>query len=879
MAQTASNNPAFVPTEIERIQQRLQSYPPSTIEHRQRLIRQHIRANGVIHSTAGTAEFHNRPWQLDLLPSMIEQSEWQSLSAGLHQHARLRSALYSDLYSKREVIHQGIVPAQCILAHSGYMRAAHCLVPHQALPLYSSDVTRATDGTWKLLGDTPESMAGCGYVLENRDVLSRVLSTLFRTSSVERLGGFLSSMQQALLGSADPDARCVILGYGAKDPRVLEHSYFAKNLGCTLVALTDLVVKDNRVWLKTIEGLQRVDIILRFVADHHLDPLSNASGASSVGIPGLLSVVRSGNVTLVNPPGVSALANRALAAYHQQLCQFYLNEKPQLIPIPTYWLGDREQRAVVLSDFDSFTIHHINDSSRVYQASNLDESTKKQLHSHITLSPYQFVAIQQVELVQEPFVGETKKADAWQSLNIRTFTLRQNEHYLTMPGGLGTSNQIAELNNNDSVCNSKDVWILDCHYPDTGNTGQSGMVQSVPPINMESRSSEQQQVTCAYGIAAHASYSSFTTSDDALTSRLAENLFWFGRYTERCENTIRLLRTTLQQFQSDEQYSRSAANSLLRTLTVVTGTYPGFVSDASPIRLQAPDEELQSLIANPEIAGTLMFTLKQLQFSADEIRERVSPDLNHFLNKLDDLTVELAAETQGNGLTTDGDELNLRMLQFSELLTILVAITGLTHENLTHGDGWRFITLGRRIERARFGANVLHCALGDPHALAPASRQPVHSSANAAGEFGGGSVAILENLLHVFDSIMTYRNRYRGELSTDKVVHLLMQDESNPRSVGFQLASIEHEILQLPGVQRSNKQHQLLRLATSGLSRVRLAEVSALLHTGSMQDSSQRQTFGNILHSLETIPAELANCLAANYFTHVETRNALGSQT
>ena len=298
------------------------------------------------------------------------------------------------------------------------------------------------------------------------------------------------------------------------------------------------------------------------------------------------------------------------------------------------------------------------------------------------------------------------------------------------------------------------------------------------------------------------------------------------------------------------------------------------MGNGADAKLRHPDKELQALIADAEKPGTLLFTLNQLQHSADEIRERISPDLYQFLNQLDDLTRSLINTATVQQLSCNSDALNQRIMQFGEILTVLVAITGLTHENLTHGDGWRFITLGRRVERARFGATVLrHNVL-----------QNKQGSTHASPGNNTGNVAILENLLHVFDSIMTYRSRHQIDLSSAKVLHLLLQDESNPRSVAFQLAAINDEVLMLPGVNRNPRQNRLLRLASNGLSHVRLVDANELFYFDEAfdhlqtQDRPQTQNFSTLMHTLESIPAELANTLAANYFTHTETRNALGSQ-
>jgi len=241
MAHPATDNFEHPVTGEQAVLDRLESLSPERIDARLREIRRQIRSNGVVHGASVTEAFESRPWQLDLQPRVIRQNEWNTLSKGLIQRTRLRSALFRDLYSSRELILENIVPANGIFAHRGYLREAHGIPCPEQLPIYSIDVARSDNGDWQVIGDSPDSLEGCGYALENRHVLSRVLATLFRTQSVARIGQFLARLQYEVLESLDPDARCVLLAQGSKDTHILEYSYLAKHLGCTLVFLNDLV--------------------------------------------------------------------------------------------------------------------------------------------------------------------------------------------------------------------------------------------------------------------------------------------------------------------------------------------------------------------------------------------------------------------------------------------------------------------------------------------------------------------------------------------------------------------------------------------------------------------------------------------------------------
>lgn len=795
---------------------RLQSLAAQHAQQHESEIAQLLRSNGLAYGSVGQRRLEERPWQLDVLPKLIEQSEWQQLEAGLNQRARLKQALLNDIYGEQALFHQGIMPAQAVFAHRGYLRAVRQVPSAWQLPLCNIDVTRTRHGTWLATGDSNQKPGHVGYALENRLVLSQVLPDHYRYGRVQRHAAYFRSLIATLSNSMDIDERCVLLGYGASHPNHFEHAYLAKYLGYTLVEPNDLTVRDQRVWLKTVAGLQRVDVIFRFINDRDTDPLAY-SGGDGTGIPGLLHAAIANNVQIINPLGSAALDNPALDAYLAPLCQFYLGETPLLDSVGSYWLGDAAQRDAAFSRLDALSIRDINAAPDDSPVSALNEQQRSALLTRIDATPHSFVAVEPID--RERVESVFNQMPTSLPIILRTYLVNNGENFEAMPGGLC----LLDDNNpgdDQQHQSSKDVWVLSR--------------QNVPEDSL----------------LPHQDIPDYAIHDGELPSRVADNLFWLGRNAERAENTLRNLRSALQlmrRFDADEQIPVPTSELLasqLRATTTATDTLPGFVGAGAARRLQKPDRELLSIIFNENRTGSLANTLQNLQFTAGSVRDRVSYDLLRILNRLDDRARFLQQESAYKSLTGNSKALSQLIEQFNQLIDSLAALSGMTHENFTHGEGWQFMMLGRRIERARQATAVLGSVLQNNQ----------------------NDPAVLENLLRNFDSVMTYRSRYRSQLDARLVLNLLLLDERNPRSVAYQLLHIDRSIRTLPGMRRADHSDPLLKLVTAVLSRVRLAEPAELL----AGNQNQRQSLKKFVMIIEELTSKLATTLSANYLTHTE---------
>ena len=810
--------------------ERFEAFGPEGVRTRRREIERQLRANGVGFGPPAPAA-EARPWRLDLVPMVIEPADWAALAAGVEQRARLKRAFLADVYGEQRLLAERVVPPALVLSHPGYVRDAVGIGASAELPVFACDVSRSPSGRWYAAGDVCRYPEGLGYTLENRLVLSRVLPRSFRDLRVRRVAGWFRALQSLVLDSMDRDARCVLLGHGSSHPHHFEVAWLAKYLGYTLVEIGDLTVRGERAFLKTVAGLQRVDVILRFVADGSIDPLAS-DARPGPGLPGLLRAVRAGGVRVINPIGSSVAGSPALNAWLPALCQALLGEPLLLESAPTYWLGDPGERAHVRAHVDRMLFRDTDAGAELDDPTLMPGDARAALEARIDAEPERLVAQERIDRSVAPTLGPDGGLVARQ-VTVRLFCVAGNLEAggrrapEVLGGGLCLVDDDAggRRRRFDELDLGKDVWVV-----------------SDGPVRADTLLPSREDAL------------DYAVVEGELPSRVADDLFWLGRNAERVEATARLLRAVCRELQDedspvDADEPTAALAALLRATSAATGTGPGFTGRGARRRLSSPDRELHSLFHDRDRLGTLPSALATLTFSASVVRDRVSPELLLVLNELDEVQARLHRHRGRVAAARDPETLIERIEVLDRLLGTLAAVAGLTHENFTHGDGWLFLMLGRRIERASIGATALGTMLSR-------SRDDAR---------------LLEGLLKLFDSAMTYRSRYRSRVVARLCVHLLVIDETNPRSLGFQFAEIDRLVRLLPGVRAGTTGSAVERHAVAGLSRVRLADAGELLDT----PGDGRQSLVRFLAVLEALPIGLAETLTARYLSHVETRREL----
>ncbi|MDB5325536.1 MAG: hypothetical protein JWM57_1105 [Phycisphaerales bacterium] len=695
-----------------------------------------IHDNGITHNVYGDANGLDRPWNLDAVPLLTEQAAWEKWSAALTQRGVLLDRLLADLYGPRRTIAEGLLPAELVYTSPAFLRPCHAIdVPGaRRLHLYAADFVRQAGGGYAVLSDRTQAPFGAGYSLENRIVLSRVLPNVFRQCNVQRLAPFFVALRQTLSNLAPSNRdnpRVVLLTPGPYSETYFEHAYLARYLGYTLVQGNDLTVRDARVYLKTLGGLQRIDVIFRRVDDDYCDPLELHAG-STLGVPGLLQAVREGNVAIANSLGSGVLQTAGFMPYLPRLCQFLLGEELRAPSVQTWWCGDARDRAYVLDNLPNLVIKSAYPSRGADPtfAGELSKEALAELAETIRVHPGRFVAQEQVMSATMPALVDSRIEP--RRFVTRAYLAAEGDSYTVMAGGLTRVTQTAEsfVVSLQKGGGSKDVWVQ--------STGPVSTVTLLTPAT--------EKVSLSRGGA-------------DLPSRVADDLYWLGRYVQRSEAAARLARAVVSR--AIDQGGESG-----RTLAVLTAAFVGRQVESTPHACERP---LLACLFDPKFPGGLRRDVNGAYSLARLLRDRISVDAWRILQSIDSDLAEFKPVAD-EPLAGVGELLNALIVNFA-------AFTGLSTDSMTRGLAYRFLDTGQRVERAVTTAHLLRDTI-------------------ITGQDNDST--LLEAVLEIADSSLTYRRRYLTHLEAHAVVDLLLADETNPRSVAFQLVAIDGHLAQLP---------------------------------------------------------------------------------
>lgn len=806
----------------ERFMAALEALGSETLELRRREAQRLLRENGVTYNVYGDSQKLTRPWRLDPVPLLISSEEWAIIEVGLKQRAELLDLILKDLYGKQSLLKKGLLPSDLVFGHEGFLHPCVGALQNQQqhLIVHSANLARGPNGRMWVLDDRTQAPSGSGYALENRTVMTRVLPDIFRETQVHRLSGFFKALRKGLADIAPQnkeDPRIVVLTPGPLNETYFEHAYLAAYLGFTLVQGGDLTVRDGHVWLKALDGLQAVDVILRRVDDSFCDPLEFRS-TSQLGVAGLLEVVRRGNVAIANPLGSSILENPGLLAFLPRLARYFLNQELKLSSVATWWCGQRRERDFVLHNLDSLVIKSINRSlgNHAVFAGTLSNKGKDHLRNQILAKPHLFIGQEQVSFSTLPaFIDNHIEP---RNAVLRNFVVASGDDYVVMPGGL---TRVAREKDNFIVSNqaggiSKDTWVL-ASEPDE-------------PVSLWTQPKRNQPIDAI---------------TEPLTSRAADNLFWVGRHLERIEAATRLLRTVLlklrETFEFKDPVDNECLKILLRALTLVTGTYPGFVKSDAQL-LKAPEAELLSLAKDAHRRGSLTANIQDFVQAAFSIRDLWSHDT---WRGVDNIQRRWQQRVTNN-------EINIEQLQnhLDELITGIVAFTGLTSESMTREAAWLMLDSGRRLERALALIALLRSTLALRHEDALQNQ-------------------MLEAVLVSTDSLTIYQRRYRSFIQLPMVLELLLLDETHPRSLAYQLHQLSIHIDALPRGKGRNHLSEEERLILKAYTGLRLCSVLELTQVN--ENEGVYADFERMLSNTSTLLWQIAEVIAQTYFSHSQT--------
>lgn len=762
---------------------------------------------------------NRRPWHLDVLPLVVPPADWQRLAEGLVQRARVLNAVVKDVYGDQQLLRSGALPAPAVFANVNFVPHCHGYKARDDtfLQFLAFDVARAADGGWWVLSQRTETPAGIGYALENRIVTSRSIPDQFNANNLHRLAGFFRQFAEYFDRLGDQHLAVVLTG-GPDHQDYFEHALIGRYLGYPVVESADLTVRDNRVFLKTLEGLERVDVIVRRIASDASDPLELRS-VPGLGIAGLLQAARSGNVLLANALGSGVAASEALLPFMPALTERLLEESLLLPSVATWWCGTPEDRDYVLGNADRLSLRRgharrslLTAGSAEYADSDLEAMEPDALEALLRLRGYDFVGMEPMKTSTVPCLtsdGRVKPVP----MVMRVYLAATDSGYQVMPGGLV---KVSGRDLGENSHYSKDVWVL-----------------SDREITRETLIKPLRAAT-------------LKRSDRDLPSKTADDLFWLGRYFERADGGVRLYRNLFLRLAGEASIGNVPVTlDILTSLLVAQGRLtPSRARRALASGSRAVEHEIWNILFDPDSEDSLAQVLRNVARTADHVRERLSPDAWRIIERLTSVpNLRWRVHTVSDAVKV-----------LNDLIEAQSAVNGLIHENMTRGYGWRLLDMGRRIERARFLVRVLRELM-------------VRADRDHPG--------VLTMQLELADSLITYRSRYRAEPQVPAVLDLVLADDSNPRSLAFQLSTMRGHMEVMPLEELHGHPSQAQKLLISMHTEVVLADVDKLANTTSA--AGNRTLLNRLLNRCEKSIADLTQQISQTYFSHSEGHRVTGN--
>lgn len=747
----------------------------------------------------------SRPWMLDAIPMILADSEWSQMSSQLCQRARVLEALVKDLLGPQRLLKEKIIPPELLFGHPAWYPAYQDLnhKDDRILTYSVTDIARSADGKWWATGDRTRSPFGLGYVLENRIVTTRMLSGIFRQMPIRRLAGFYAALKEQLRSLAPrfrENPRIALWTKGPSSRGYFEDSYLARYMGYTLAEGNDLAVRDNCVQLLTLGGLLPVEVLLRRVDDDDCDSVE-LDPSSTIGISGLLEVVRGGRVAVANRIGSRLVESPAFLPFLRAASEFLLGEELQFSSVATWWCGDRTARAYVEQNLDELLIRpafRIEDIKPTVVA-ELTAEEKRELLAKIKANPNHYVGQEMVARSTTPVLTDSG-IKPWY-MGLRAYVVASEDGFKAMPGGLARVSEDSNSLNFTMTAGerSQDVWILSDEAVEHTSL-------------LESRSAQVEP----------------RRSGSELPSRVADNLFWLGRYSERAEQSARLLRTLFVNLDSEDN-SGPEIEPLLRVL-VSQGQL------AADFEMKGLDISLPISVLDPKLPMSLRSSVMAAVNTTLRVRDRVSLEMWRTIDRLNSDVLQVAQSSPAGSVDM--------LVLLDNTLANLSGFAGLAAEGMTRTLGWRFLDLGRRIERSSQIITLLTSFLAEDRSEDPDT---------------------VEALLTVTDSLMTYRSRYLSTYQIPLVLDLLMTDTTNPRSMIFQLNQISQHLKAMPGNKARAVLTQEQRLTVAMQNELQLAN---LYDVSQLNEDGHRKDLQVMMSNMEDKLPLLSNAIAGRFLIH-----------
>lgn len=724
-------------------------------------LQRRMQDNGVTYNVYADADGSARPWTVDLFPFIVPQADWKKIERGIAQRAWLLCRIMHDVYGAQTLLKSGMLPPALVTGSPGYVRAMRGVMPVGGLFLHivAFDLARGPDGNWSVVSQRCQAPSGLGYLLENRMSVSGLFGEAFTQMKVQRIAGTYRALIDNLqrLSPAGKNAQMVLLTPGPFSETYFEHVYLARYLGVLLVEGSDLIVRDKQLFLKTLQGLEAVHVVIRRLDDPFLDPLEMRSD-STLGVPGLMQAVRAGNVMLANAPGAGFLESPAVLGFLPAICQELLGEKQLMSSLPTWWCGEEAARDEAWDCLSDGVIKPTYGAGKAGGSSGL-LTDGEAIFGRILTGAAREAAWHAVEAAPDDVTVQAYVAPAqtpvWvdgriapRQMLLRVYAVADGEDsWRVLPGGLariaGPGQRTVSMQRGGS---SVDAWVLTDGAVDTTTM----LPTQLTPEDLATR-------------------------HRPVSSRTGENLYWLGRYTERAENTVRLARLVLE-------FLNGAENPSPRVLTTVHTlcVENGLINKAVPSPLQSRrlfERALVSALGDATNGTSVAFNLRSLQKSASALRERLSRE--HW-----ELMVTAADDFSARLQAVSGEDYSAAHAQraLEQVGIHLAAITGAQVDRMTRDHGWRLLSIGRQIERLVVLGNALHEGF----------------ISNMLLEDAGFNF-----MLGVFDSTITYRAQFQRRREIAPLLDLLVLDTDNPRSLAWVAKTLSGALNKLPATRRT----------------------------------------------------------------------------
>jgi uncharacterized circularly permuted ATP-grasp superfamily protein/uncharacterized alpha-E superfamily protein len=781
----------------------LNRFSPAELQARSARLTRAGREMGVHFAVVDDQTGDNREWQLDLLPRVLAAEEWSLVERGLIQRAKAFNAYIADIYGHQRILHERGVPYDIALSDPAFHRQLMGLPTPRGpyAPLVAVDLVRDEHGQWQVLENHFSTPFGIAYALQSRRLLAQAFPELFATFDVAPVAPFVAQLAETLRArSPRPNPHTVLLCRGEDNQSYFEESFLARSLGIAMVQPGDLLVRESRVFLKTIRGLEQVDVIYRRIESSSIDPI--AFGQSRFqGVPGLVNCVRKGSVAVVNAIGSGVADNRAILRYSDHIINFYLREKPMLRTVPTFTCRDADQAEHVKQNLSKMVLKPIHDLNTMqkYYGKRLDLAGVRDLRPALERHPDLLVAQPMLAPSRAPRFQDGEFVS--RSVFLRAFVLL-GEQPAVLPGGL--TRQALEKNEGPKLTimmgGIKDTWA--------------------PAVG-----------TVAFASASAAPEAA--GEEFSIGSRVAETMYWMGRYLERAENTARQL-NTLEALRWDAlgREGQRLYWPLWRAVAVS--------ADQAMIKRKTPPANLpdltRALVLDQEQPASVHACVRAAINNAAGIRDIITPELWQALNQLGLKLAEVGEQPK-----------NISRTRLREICTLVVdesqRVSGAAERTMLHDEAWQFFRMGGWLERAVDTLAVLHALLG------PEGRQLLGHIEEEAD---------LTALLRLLCSLDAYRRTYRSRTYLDRVVALMLGHAANPSAVAHCLA---HLRLALANLQT----HRDLGPANPLMEELaRLEEAGKNLDPASVLTPTDNDLLGELRKQVEGLHQRLED----TYFSH-----------